>query len=124
VSCRSFAPSAPCLFSTLPSTHHVEPPPPPLLHCRSYSQALAECPSCPAEVRLGLAACYFRAGEVGRATAAYERVLELNPNCVQAMLGLAVLKLTVDATSAVSVHMVGGGEPCVVLAHLWQVTST
>ena len=66
---------------------------------RLYRQALRECPSAPPEVRLGLAACYFRLGDTLKAEAAYRRVLELNPNSVQALLGLAVLTLAVGAGS-------------------------
>lgn len=74
-----------------------------------YSEALAlfrrvlrECPSCPADVRVGIGACHFRLGDVASAKAAYERAVEVDPLCTQALLGLAVLTLAVgvdaDAT--------------------------
>jgi RNA polymerase-associated protein CTR9 len=49
-------------------------------------------PACPAEVRLGIAACYYRAGKLDAATAAYNRVLQLDANSADALLGLAVIK--------------------------------
>ena len=51
-------------------------------------------PGCPAEVRLGLAACYFRLGQLERAKRAYERVVQLSPSCAEALFGLAVLRFS------------------------------
>lgn len=59
--------------------------------CR-YGQVLRANPACPAEVRLGIAACYYRAGKLEAATAAYNRVLALDPSSADALLGLAVIK--------------------------------
>jgi hypothetical protein len=53
---------------------------------------LLEHPGCPAEVRLGIAACMFKLGDLAGATAAYERVLALDPECATAHLGLAIIK--------------------------------
>uniref|UniRef100_A0A1D1ZQJ7 Uncharacterized protein n=2 Tax=Auxenochlorella protothecoides TaxID=3075 RepID=A0A1D1ZQJ7_AUXPR len=64
-----------------------------------YKEALRRHPGCPAEVRLGLAACLFRLGDVVQAGAAYQRALDLDPSCTQALLGLAVLKLSASQTS-------------------------
>jgi len=63
--------------------------------CR-YKQALRSCPSCPAEVRLGIAACCLKLGNTQKADLAYRRTLELLPGCTPALLGLAVLKLHVS----------------------------
>ncbi|GIL51578.1 hypothetical protein Vafri_7539 [Volvox africanus] len=59
----------------------------------SYRAALREFPgsSCPAEVRLGIAACAFKLGDLATARAAYNRVLALDPDCADAYLGLALL---------------------------------
>lgn len=57
-----------------------------------YGQVLRANPACPAEVRLGIAACYYRAGKLEAATAAYNRVLALDPSSADALLGLAVIK--------------------------------
>jgi len=45
-----------------------------LLCCmHSYSTVLRQNPQCPPEIRLGMAACYYRAGKLPLATAAYNR---------------------------------------------------
>ncbi|KAG2487876.1 hypothetical protein HYH03_013459 [Edaphochlamys debaryana] len=58
-----------------------------------YRAALREFhgPACPAEVRLGIAACAFKLGDLATARAAYKRVLQLDPDCADAYLGLALL---------------------------------
>jgi RNA polymerase-associated protein CTR9 len=56
-----------------------------------YRRALREHPGAPAEVRLGLAACLFRQGQLNQAKAAYLRTLEVMPSCGEALLGLAVI---------------------------------
>lgn len=66
--------------------------PPPLSACR-YKAALKSCPACPPEVRLGVAACCLKLGGTAKAELAYRRVLELSPDCIPALLGLAVLRL-------------------------------
>ena len=60
----------------------------------SYKTAVRKHPGCPAEVRLGLAACYNRLGQLGQAKKAYERVLQLNPVCPEALYGMAVLRFS------------------------------
>ena len=50
---------------------------------------------CPPEVRLGIGACQLRLGKVSKAEAAYTRVLELDPGCTQALLGLAVVEFSI-----------------------------
>jgi Tfp pilus assembly protein PilF len=42
-------------------------------------------------VRLGLAACYFKLGDMPAARAAYERVIKLDLNNATAYLGLAAV---------------------------------
>ncbi|KAL4854380.1 RNA polymerase-associated protein CTR9 [Chlorella vulgaris] len=64
---------------------------------RLYKLVLRTCPSCPAEVRLGIAACCLKAGNMEKAELAYKRTLQLLPNCTAALLGLAVLKLHVSS---------------------------
>ena len=76
--------------------------------CCRYKAALRLCPSCPAEVRLGIGACCLKLGSTQKAEAAYRRTLELAPGCTPALLGLAVFKLHVSNKDEV-----GGGD-CVV----------
>lgn len=68
--------------------------------CR-YKQALKACPRCPPQVRLGIAACCLKLGNTHKAELAYNRVLELAPDCTPALLGLAVLKLHIAADEEV-----------------------
>lgn len=77
--------------------------------CCRYQEAIRLHPGCPAEVRLGLAACYFRLGQLERAKKAYERVVQLSPTCAEALYGLAVLRFSSsqgESAKAVS------GQPC------------
>jgi RNA polymerase-associated protein CTR9 len=60
---------------------------------RQYRSALQRLPSAPPEARLGIAACHVMLGDVAKAEVAYARVLELDPGCTQALLGLAALAL-------------------------------
>ncbi len=52
-------------------------------------------------MRLGLAACFFRAGQMDLAQAAYDRVLELEPSNADALLGLATLHLNSSSVQQV-----------------------
>ncbi len=61
-------------------------------YTRRYRRALATNPACPAEVRLGIAACQFHLGEMGASAQAFERVLALDPHNANALMGLAVIK--------------------------------
>lgn len=65
-----------------------------MLFVDRYQEAVRMHPGCPAEVRLGLAACYFRLGQLERAKRAYERVVQLSPSCAEALYGLAVLRFS------------------------------
>ena len=77
--------------------HHVVP----FLLWRRYKAALRACPTAPPEVRLGIAACSLKLGNTGTAELAYQRVLDLAPDCTPALLGLAVLKLHVSSDEQV-----------------------
>uniref|UniRef100_A0A2P2I017 RNA polymerase-associated protein CTR9 homolog n=1 Tax=Hirondellea gigas TaxID=1518452 RepID=A0A2P2I017_9CRUS len=58
-----------------------------------YKKAIRTSPNCPAAVRLGLGHCYVRLNNPVKARLAFERALVLDPNCVGALVGLAVLDL-------------------------------
>jgi len=58
-----------------------------------YKKALRSNPSCPADVRLGMGHCFLKLGNMEKAKLAFERALELDANCVGAMVGIAILKL-------------------------------
>ncbi|KAM7285986.1 RNA polymerase-associated protein CTR9 homolog [Ixodes scapularis] len=65
-----------------------------------YKKALRTNPNCPAEVRLGMGHCFYRLGKQEKARAAFERALALDPQCVGALAGLAVLQLNLKGPEA------------------------
>ncbi|XP_066276427.1 RNA polymerase-associated protein CTR9 homolog isoform X1 [Branchiostoma lanceolatum] len=58
-----------------------------------YKKALRTNPNCPAEVRLGMGHCFMKLSKADKARLAFQRALELNPKCVGALVGLAILEL-------------------------------
>lgn len=57
---------------------------------RLYEAALRRHPQGPPAIRLGIALCHFKLGNLDRAKAAFRRVLQLEPTNVEAFVGLAV----------------------------------
>lgn len=58
-----------------------------------YKRALRSNPCCPADVRLGLGHCFYKLGKLDKAKLAFERALQLDPQCIGALVGLALLEL-------------------------------
>eukprot|EP00899_Mesostigma_viride_P008770 jgi/Mesvir1/17895/Mv12965-RA.1 len=58
-----------------------------------YTTALRLHPGCPANVRLGIGLCLFKLGRIDKARQAFTRVLELDPNNVEALVARAVIEL-------------------------------
>ncbi|KAI8115643.1 hypothetical protein FF38_07144 [Lucilia cuprina] len=58
-----------------------------------YKKALRTNPNCPANVRMGMGHCFLKMNNQDKAKLAFQRALELDPNCVGALIGLAILKL-------------------------------
>ncbi|KRZ72707.1 RNA polymerase-associated protein CTR9 -like protein, partial [Trichinella papuae] len=58
-----------------------------------YKKTLKTNPKCPAEVRLAMGNCFAKLGHLAKARLAFQRALELNPNCVGALSGLAILEM-------------------------------
>nr|KAI8760020.1 putative RNA polymerase-associated protein CTR9 [Biomphalaria glabrata] len=58
-----------------------------------YKKALRTNPTCPASVRLGMGHCFVKLNRLNKARMAFERALQLDPNCVGALVGLAILEL-------------------------------
>ncbi|KHJ44027.1 tetratricopeptide repeat protein [Trichuris suis] len=58
-----------------------------------YRKALRAAPNCPSEVRLGLAYCFFKLGQLEKTGLALQRALQLKPDNVDALVGLAVFEL-------------------------------
>ncbi|XP_005176768.1 RNA polymerase-associated protein CTR9 homolog [Musca domestica] len=58
-----------------------------------YKKALRTNPNCPANVRMGMGHCFLKMNNPEKAKLAFQRALELDSNCVGALIGLAILKL-------------------------------
>lgn len=58
---------------------------------KSFVDAFRAHPSGPLSIRLGIAACHFKLHNYSVAQAAYERVLQLDPDNAEALAGLAAL---------------------------------
>uniref|UniRef100_A0A5K3FBW5 TPR_REGION domain-containing protein n=2 Tax=Mesocestoides corti TaxID=53468 RepID=A0A5K3FBW5_MESCO len=58
-----------------------------------YRKALRLQPNCPASVRLGIGHCFARLGNLKKARLAFQRALDLDPESVKALVGLAILDL-------------------------------
>lgn len=58
-----------------------------------YKKALRTNPNCPADVRLGMGHCFLKMNNPEKAKLAFQRALELDPQCVGALVGLSILKL-------------------------------
>ncbi|KAH9292159.1 hypothetical protein KI387_042658 [Taxus chinensis] len=61
-----------------------------------YKKALRVHPSCPAAVRLGLGLCRYKLGQLKKAKQAFERVLQLDPENVEAWVALGIMDLQVN----------------------------
>ena len=66
-----------------------------------YASAIEMNPECPANVRLGLAQCLYKLGDLPTATQAFERVLELDAQNVEALVALATLEMNSDKTATI-----------------------
>ena len=60
---------------------------------------------CSGNVRLGLGLCFLKLGNESKARLAFERALELDPKCVGALVGLALLEFNTQ-----KVCVWGGGR--------------
>lgn len=58
-----------------------------------YKKALRTNPNCPAAVRLGMGHCFLKLNKQDKAYLAFQRALELEPTCVGAIIGLAILEI-------------------------------
>ncbi|KAL5211526.1 hypothetical protein ABZP36_022373 [Zizania latifolia] len=58
-----------------------------------YKRALRAYTSCPAAVRLGIAFCRYKLGQPDKARQAFQRVLQLDPENIDALVALAIMDL-------------------------------
>ncbi|BBN12945.1 RNA polymerase-associated protein CTR9 [Marchantia polymorpha subsp. ruderalis] len=66
-----------------------------------YKRALQVHPRCPASVRLGLGLCRYRLGQMKKARQAFERVLKLDPENVEALVALGVMNINTNEPDGV-----------------------
>lgn len=66
-----------------------------------YRKALQICPNCPADVRLGLGVCFYKLNMMEKAEGAFTKALHLDPRCVGALTGLAVIELNKKTTASI-----------------------
>jgi len=62
-------------------------------------------PNCPTDARLGLAHCFLKLGNIEKARLSFERILELDPKCVDALVGLAIMKLNSECLSDIKLGL-------------------
>jgi len=58
-----------------------------------FKSVLMADPRGPADVRVGIAHCFWRMGDLNRARQLFEMALEQNSRCINALIGMAILKL-------------------------------
>ncbi|XP_004243718.1 protein CTR9 homolog isoform X2 [Solanum lycopersicum] len=66
-----------------------------------YKRALQVYPDCPAAVRLGIGLCRYKLGQFDKAKQAFCRVLQLDPENVDALVALAILDLQNNEASGI-----------------------
>ncbi|KAM7513045.1 hypothetical protein LguiB_011920 [Lonicera macranthoides] len=66
-----------------------------------YKRALQVYPQCPAAVRLGIGLCRYKLGQYERAKQAFQRVLQLDPENIEALVALAILDLQVNEANGI-----------------------
>lgn len=66
-----------------------------------YKRALQVYPECPAAVRLGIGLCRYKLGQLEKAKQAFCRVLQLDPENVDALVALAILDLQNNEASGI-----------------------
>uniref|UniRef100_A0A7N0ZW54 Uncharacterized protein n=1 Tax=Kalanchoe fedtschenkoi TaxID=63787 RepID=A0A7N0ZW54_KALFE len=58
-----------------------------------YKRALRVYPNCPGAVRLGIGLCRYKMGQFDKALMAFQRVVQLDPENVEALVAMAVMDL-------------------------------
>ncbi|PIA27250.1 hypothetical protein AQUCO_08200042v1 [Aquilegia coerulea] len=66
-----------------------------------YKRALQVHPSCPGAVRLGIGHCRFKLGQLEKARQAFQRVLQLDPENVEALVALGMMDLQTNEADGI-----------------------
>ncbi|XVE97907.1 hypothetical protein REPUB_Repub03eG0059200 [Reevesia pubescens] len=70
-----------------------------------YKRALQVYPNCPGAVRLGIGLCRYRLGQFEKARQAFQRVLQLDSENVEALVALAIMDLQANEADAIQKGM-------------------
>ncbi|RVX05414.1 Protein CTR9-like [Vitis vinifera] len=66
-----------------------------------YKRALQVYPDCPAAVRVGIGLCCYKLGQFEKARKAFQRVLQLDPENVEALVALGIMDLHTNDASGI-----------------------
>ncbi|GMH18099.1 hypothetical protein Nepgr_019940 [Nepenthes gracilis] len=66
-----------------------------------YKRALRVYPNCPGAVRLGIGLCRYKLGQFEKARQAFERVLQLDPENVEAIVALGIMDLQTNDAAGI-----------------------
>lgn len=66
-----------------------------------YRKALRTKSDCPAEIRLGFAYCFLKLNNQEKARMAFQRALDIDPGCVGALVGLAIMDFNSQTTERI-----------------------
>ncbi|GKV17906.1 hypothetical protein SLEP1_g28360 [Rubroshorea leprosula] len=66
-----------------------------------YKRALQVYPDCPGAVRLGIGLCRYKLGQFEKARIAFQRVLQANPENVEALVALAIIDLQANDAAGI-----------------------
>ncbi|KAL9676889.1 hypothetical protein QQ045_005110 [Rhodiola kirilowii] len=66
-----------------------------------YKRALRVYPNCPGAVRLGIGLCRYKMGQFDKARVAFQRVVQLDPENVEALVAMAVMDLHTNQGSGI-----------------------
>ncbi|WOK96671.1 hypothetical protein Cni_G05378 [Canna indica] len=67
----------------------------------NYKRALQINPNCPASVRLGIGYCRYKLGQFEKARQSFQRVLQLDPENVEALVALGVMDLQTNEADGI-----------------------
>ncbi|EOY30289.1 Binding isoform 1 [Theobroma cacao] len=70
-----------------------------------YKRALQVFPNCPGAVRLGIGLCRYKLGQFEKARLAFQRVLQLDSENVEALVALAIMDLQANEASGIQKGM-------------------
>ncbi|XP_058080007.1 protein CTR9 homolog [Magnolia sinica] len=70
-----------------------------------YKRVLKVFPNCPGAVRLGIGLCRYKLGQFDKARRAFQRVLQAQPENVEALVALAIIDLQTDEADGIQKGM-------------------